>query len=117
MKSADRLERLDDWITDDLPPARDPDELADWLAPRNSDGGVAIIEINGRDVLLCYTSARWTDAAIADLCNTIRRAGWPITGFRGCPRQVVIEVRYHGGMVLLDAPLANIYHAKDIEVT
>jgi len=108
-----KLVNLDKYLTDALPTPSLPDEPAEWLALKNRDGECAIIEPNDRPMLLCFTSATWTDAELRDAVDAVQLAGWPsVVGIRGCPRETVAHCRREGVMVLLDAPLRCIMHVQ-----
>lgn len=107
----DRLIGLDRYLTAASPVPTLPHEPAEWLTFRGSDGAPALLTVNGRDMLLCYTSAAWTDAELRDLIDAAQLSGWPaITGVRGCRADAVRQARSQGAMILLDAPLRSIRH-------
>lgn len=113
----DQFIRLDDWLTDSLPDYSEPQEPADWLTLCGRDGCPVMLVVNGRDTLLCYTSAATTDDRLHQIMESLRVAGFrDLAGWRGCPQSVVIDARHAGALILLDAPVANVWHVSDIEI-
>ncbi len=111
----DQIIRADDYLTDSLPDYAEPHEPADWLTLCDSDQCPVMIDLNGRSVLLCYTSSLWSDEQLTAVVESLRESGHVgLAGWRGCPQSVVLDARHDGAMVMLDAPVSTIWHVVGI---
>lgn len=111
------LINADAYITEAVPRDTEPDEPAEWLAPRSTCGAVAVLPLTRRtSVLLCYRADRWTDEQLAHCAWVLAMSGYQIDGMRGCPRECVEDARSQGALVLLDAPITMMVEDLRIEI-
>ena len=113
---ADRLERLDDWITEALPAEGRHGEPAEWVGAAHEDGALAVLEINGRDFGLCWRSATHSDDILRAYLRAMRVAGFAVAKIGGVWRESVVEARQQGVTVLLDAPVAVLHRVVAVEI-